>query len=119
MIHLLLLTRALDHPREIDNGEREGEIDTSEHCNLVLVFHIPLSWIYMRREENLLMAKKIYHPHKHVTNANAPAASWHFAAVAAFPSARLRKVPARRPKAGIRVKKMRKKTRLVRMEQTR
>jgi hypothetical protein len=66
-----------------------------------------------------MMARRMYQPHMHVTKVKAPAASWHLAAIASLPMAALKKAPARRPNAGTSVKKMRKKTRFVRMEQMR
>lgn len=66
-----------------------------------------------------MIAKKMYQPHRHVTKVNAPAASANLTAIAAWPCARWRYEPARRPKAGTRVKKIKKKIRFVRMEQIR
>jgi hypothetical protein len=66
-----------------------------------------------------MMANRMYHPHMQVTKVKAPAASWHFPAIPALPLAAWRKAAARRPKAGTRLKKMRKKIKFVRMEQMR
>jgi hypothetical protein len=115
VVDLPLLARALDHGRQINNCRNvstRSDFDTSFKKDL-------RGRSSGKSTLANMMAKRMYHPHKQVTKANAPAASWHFAATAVFPFAAFRKVPARRPKAGTRVKKIKKKTKLVRSEQTR
>jgi hypothetical protein len=114
MIDLALLTRTLDQAGEIDNYIRSVNFLTHHKYQIHLLGR-------SKGKSTLasIIAIKIYHPRRQVTNVKAPAASSHFAAIAKLPLAVWKNVPASRPKAGTSVKKMRKKTRLVRMEQMR
>jgi hypothetical protein len=114
MIDLPLLARTLNQAGEINNYKKSVKI---------LAYHKYRIHLLGRSKGKSTLASiiaiKIYHPRRQVTNVKAPAASSHFAAIAKLPLAVWKNVPASSPKAGTSVKKMRKKTRLVRMEQIR
>lgn len=79
-------------------------------------FDVPGNWKGKSRAANM-MAAKIHHPSKSVTNVSAPPAMRSLPAKPVLPSARCQYAPDRHPKAPTRVRKMPKKTRLVRREQ--
>jgi hypothetical protein len=77
--------------------------------------NIPGSWNGKSKPASII-AKKIHHPQAQVTNVKAPAAVCNLPANTAFPLLSCQYAPAKQPNAHTSVKKMRKKTTLVRRE---